>query len=158
MVKLKCKLGANTIREIEINPLDELNVLFKKLNITDEKSDFIYNGMNYSFSNKLTFKEIGLKSDNIIKITKKANAGGGPPNIKLQIKCKFGTNTIREVEVNVYDKINILLEKLNITDQTARFMYNSNIYSISNSMTFQEIGIPYYDDQLITFYRRRPID
>lgn len=152
MVKLKCKLGVNTIREVEINPLENLNVLLKKLNISGEKTQIIYKGMNFPISNILTFRQIGLESDNIINITKKAIAGGG---FKITLKCKLGVNTIKEVEVDISDQINVLLKKLNITDNTAKFMYNSNIYSISSSMKFYEIDI--CDNDIITFVGGGPL-
>ena len=64
----------------------------------------------------------------------------------MKITCKLGPNT-KVVEVSPNDPLYILLEKLQITDKQAKFMFNGSTYSIYCNLTFKEIGI--YSDSRI---------
>lgn len=77
MVKLRCKLGTNNIKVVEVDPSDPLYVLLQKLKISDKHSKFLFKGVPYSMGSIQTFEEIGLTFDTGINITSPAIAGGG---------------------------------------------------------------------------------
>ena len=60
MVKLTCKLGLRNTKVVEVQPDDQIYVLLEKLNITDRKTKFVFNGQPYSMASIQTFEEIGL--------------------------------------------------------------------------------------------------
>ena len=60
----------------------------------------------------------------------------------MKIKCKLGAN-FEVVEVSPNDQLNILLTILNITDKTAKFIFDGETYSMASIQTFQEIGLTY---------------
>ena len=76
-MKITCKLGPNNIRIVEVSPDDHLYVLLNKLNITDKKTKFIFEGMAYNMASIQTFQEIGLTYDTRIFVSNQAIAGGG---------------------------------------------------------------------------------
>ena len=55
--------------------------------------------------------------------------------------CKMGSESPKRVEVNISDPIYILLDKLNICDKKAKFVFESQTYSLASCLTFEEIGI-----------------
>ena len=57
------------------------------------------------------------------------------------ITCLLGSNGIKIVSVNIYDPIYVLLEKLNISDKKANFIFKGQTYSLASNLTFQEIGL-----------------
>ena len=60
----------------------------------------------------------------------------------VKLACKFGMNkVVKQVDINPSDKIDVLLEKLNITGKNTKFIYNGRTYSIGSIMTFEEIGL-----------------
>ena len=77
MVKLRCKLGTNNIKVVEVDPSDPLYVLLQKLKISDKHSKFLFKGVSYSMGSIQTFGEIGITSDERIIILSQAIAGGG---------------------------------------------------------------------------------
>ena len=54
-VKLKCKLGTNNIKVVEVQPEDQLHILLKKLKITDKSTKFLFNGIARSMASIETF-------------------------------------------------------------------------------------------------------
>ena len=76
MVKLTCKSGTNT-RVVEVKPYEQINVLLEKLNITDKRTKFIFNGQTYMMASLETFEEIGLTFDTRILINSQSISGGG---------------------------------------------------------------------------------
>ena len=76
MVKLTCKSGTNT-RVVEVKPYEQINVLLEKLNITDKRTKFIFNGQTYMMASLETFEEIGLTFDTRIIINSYHISGGG---------------------------------------------------------------------------------
>lgn len=75
MVKLTCNLGNNTIQIIEVQKTDPLNILKEKLDIQNNNTKFIYNGITYSINCNLNFKDIGLTSDSYIFLNIPAVSG-----------------------------------------------------------------------------------
>ena len=59
----------------------------------------------------------------------------------MRILCRFPANNTRLVEVEPNDYLKVLLEKLSITDKKTKFIYNGETYSLSQEMTFAEIGM-----------------
>ena len=53
----------------------------------------------------------------------------------------LGSNGIKIVSVNIYDPIYVLLEKLNISDKKANFIFKGQTYSLASNLTIQEIGL-----------------
>ena len=59
----------------------------------------------------------------------------------MRIYCKMATSNTKLVDVNPSDQLLVLMSKLNITDKKTKFIYNSETYSLSQSLTFEEIGM-----------------
>ena len=74
-MKLKCKIGASTIKVINVDPSDNLFILLYKLKISDKNTKFVFNGTTYSMGSILTFEEIGLTYDARIAVNTQAIAG-----------------------------------------------------------------------------------
>lgn len=77
-MKLKCKIGRNVIKEVEVHPDDQLCVLLNKLKLyeaNDKKAKFVYKGFTYSLASIFTFREINLTTDARINIITPARAG-----------------------------------------------------------------------------------
>ena len=130
-MKITVKFGTNNIKVVEVSPDDHLYVLLDKLNITDKSTKFIFKGMSYSMSGIQTFQEIGIIDGARITVNYQ----------KIKITCKLGANNIKIVEVSPDDPLYIFLDKLNITDKTAKFVYKGIAYSIGTIATFREIGL-----------------
>ena len=74
-MKLKYKIGARTIKVINVEPSDNLYILFYKLKISDKNIKLVLNGTTYSMISILTFEEIGLNFDARITVNTQAIAG-----------------------------------------------------------------------------------
>ena len=74
-MRLTCKLGTKNIKVVEVQPNEEIHVLLNKLNISDKRTKFIFNGITYSMASILTFAEIGLTCDARIALNNQAIAG-----------------------------------------------------------------------------------
>lgn len=61
-LELICKVGAET-KEIKVDKEDQINVLFKKLGLSDRMSKMLYNGKTFNIATTLTFKEVGFNGD-----------------------------------------------------------------------------------------------
>ena len=61
----------------------------------------------------------------------------------MKIVCKLGTNDTKIIEVSPHDQLNVLLEKLGISDKRTIFMFGGKTYCISSSLTFNEIGMKF---------------
>ena len=59
----------------------------------------------------------------------------------INLRCKIGTNDVKTVKVNPSDRIYNLLNKLDINDENAKFMFNGMTYSLASNLTFSEIGL-----------------
>ena len=59
----------------------------------------------------------------------------------VKITCKMGIKNLKIVEVQISDPIYVLLDKLNITDKTTKFIFSGKAYNIASILTFQEIGL-----------------
>ena len=76
-MRIKCKLWAG-YKTIEVTRDDTLNILLKKLNISDKNTKFIFKGETYSIASTLTFKEIGMFDNcQIFIISQIIRCGGG---------------------------------------------------------------------------------
>ena len=53
MVKLTFKLGVNKTKVVEVQPDEQINVLFEKLNFTDKKTKFMFKGQPYSMASNI---------------------------------------------------------------------------------------------------------
>ena len=61
----------------------------------------------------------------------------------MKITCKLGSNNTKVVEVSPDDHLYVLLNKLNITDKTAKFIFKGMAYGMGSIQTFREIGLTY---------------
>ena len=59
----------------------------------------------------------------------------------MRIRCRLGTKNNKIIEVSPDDPLYILLEKLNISDKTTKFIFRGETYGIATNFTFREIGI-----------------
>jgi hypothetical protein len=60
----------------------------------------------------------------------------------MKIMCKlFGTSNTKQVEVQPYEQLNVLLSRLNIADKKTKFMYKGITYGIFTNLTFSEIDM-----------------
>lgn len=75
-MKIICKLGFTNIKEVEVQPYEQLNVLMTRLNITDNKTKFIYNGITYRIDSNLTFQDIDIVDGTRITVNNQAIAKG----------------------------------------------------------------------------------
>ena len=75
MVRLTCKQSTTDIQIIDVQVTDPLSILKEKLDISDDRTKFIFNGVTYMVSCNLTFKDIGLTSDTIIYLNNPAISG-----------------------------------------------------------------------------------
>ena len=74
-MKITCKLGTNTTKQVEVNASDTLSVLLQKLNISDKKTKFMYNGQTYQIYTLFTFQEIGMNDGARIFINNQGISG-----------------------------------------------------------------------------------
>ena len=77
MVKITCKIDFRNTKVVDVRVSDPLFVLLNKLNISDKKTKFVFEGKEYRMASILIFEEIGLTSDSRISINNPAIAGGG---------------------------------------------------------------------------------
>lgn len=75
MIKLTCNLGNDIIQIVEVKVTEPLTILKEKLDIQNDNTKFIYNGMTYSINCNLNFKDIGLVSDSYIFLNIPAVSG-----------------------------------------------------------------------------------
>ena len=61
----------------------------------------------------------------------------------MKITCKLGPNNTKVVEVSPDDHLYVLLNKLNITDKTTKFIFKGMAYGMGSIETFREIGLTY---------------
>lgn len=59
----------------------------------------------------------------------------------MKLTCKINRTTKKVVQVQPEDQLNILLNKLNIGDKKAKFVYKGYTYSLATIFTFKEIGL-----------------
>lgn len=59
----------------------------------------------------------------------------------MRIHCKMSTSNTKMVNVEPSDKLSVLQTKLGIKDKKTKFIYNEETYSVSQDMTFDEIGM-----------------
>jgi hypothetical protein len=83
MVKITCKYGPGNPKIVEVDISQPVSVLAEKLNITDKKTKFLYNGQTFSIYGAYTFEDIGLKHDNRIFINNQSISGGGVSTVDI---------------------------------------------------------------------------
>jgi hypothetical protein len=59
----------------------------------------------------------------------------------MKLTCKFGTDSLKKIDVQPSDKIYILIEKLNLKDKKSKFIFQGETYQVASILTFQEIGL-----------------
>ena len=74
-MKITCKLGTNTTKQVEVNASDTLSVLLQKLNISDKQTKFVYNSQTYGIYSLFTFQEIGMNDGARIFINNQGISG-----------------------------------------------------------------------------------
>ncbi len=74
-MKITCKVGTNTTKQVEVSPSDPLSVLLPKLSISDKKTKFMYNGQTYQIYSLFTFQEIGMNDGARIFINNQGISG-----------------------------------------------------------------------------------
>ena len=68
-------IDGNRIRAIQVETGNYIYILFRKLNIKDIHSKFIFNGQVYRINSQLTFEEIGMKHNSMLPIIKSTLSG-----------------------------------------------------------------------------------
>ena len=68
----------------------------------------------------------------------------------MKITCKLGSNNTKVVEVSPDDHLYVLLNKLNITDKTTKFIFKGMAYNMGCIQTFREIGLT-CDDRIFIY-------
>lgn len=51
----------------------------------------------------------------------------------------MGTSSTKAVDVQPYEQVNVLLQRLNISDKKTKFMYKGQTYGMYSNFTFQEL-------------------
>lgn len=74
-MRLNCKMSTSNTKLVNVEPSDKLKVLLEKLNITDKKTKFIYNGETYSVSQDMTFEEIGMVDNSQVYVNNQGISG-----------------------------------------------------------------------------------
>ena len=59
----------------------------------------------------------------------------------MKLTCKINRTTKKVVQVQPEDQLNILLDKLNIGDKKAKFVYKGYTWGLATIFTFKEIGL-----------------
>ena len=59
----------------------------------------------------------------------------------MRIHCKMATSNTKLVNVEPSEKLKVLLDRLNIKDKKTKFIYDGETYSVSQDLTFEEIGM-----------------
>ena len=67
----------------------------------------------------------------------------------MRIHCKMATSNTKLVNVEPSEKLKVLLDRLNIKDKKTKFIYDGETYSVSQDLTFEEIGM--VDNSLVYF-------
>ena len=75
LIKLTCRSKTEEIQIVEVDTNDPLTVLKERLNIQDNQTKFIFNGLTYMVDCNLTFKQIGLTSNANIFLNSPAISG-----------------------------------------------------------------------------------
>ena len=57
----------------------------------------------------------------------------------MKITCILGSTNSKQVEVQPYEELNVLMSKLNLTDKKTKFTYKGQTYAIYTNLTFQDI-------------------
>ena len=61
----------------------------------------------------------------------------------INLVCKLGTSTIKKLKVNKSDRLYTLLDKLDIHEKNAAFIFNGKKYLMASDETFSDIGLIY---------------
>lgn len=74
-MRIMCKMGTSNTKAVEVQPYEQLNVLLSRLNITDKKTKFMYQGQTYSIYCNLTFQDIDMKDNARIFVNNQGISG-----------------------------------------------------------------------------------
>lgn len=58
----------------------------------------------------------------------------------MRLTCKVGSET-KIVNVNTYDILHVLFDKLGLTDEDSKFTFKGKTYDIASTRTFEKIGM-----------------
>ncbi len=58
-----------------------------------------------------------------------------------KLTCNLGNDNIQVIEVNVTDPLNILKEKLDITNSNTKFIFNGVTYMLDSNLNFKDIKL-----------------
>ena len=72
----------------------------------------------------------------------------------INLVCKLGS-TIKKLKVNKSDRLYTLLDKLDIHEKNARFIFDGKTYHIASDETFSDIGLIYDNTKIFVIERRR---
>ena len=61
----------------------------------------------------------------------------------INLVCKLGTSTIKKLKVNKSDRLYTLLDKLDIHEKNASFIFSGKKYLMASDETFSDIGLIY---------------
>ena len=72
----------------------------------------------------------------------------------INLVCNLGS-TIKKLKVNKSDRLYTLLDKLDIHEKNATFIFNNKTYNIASDKTFSDIGLIYDNTKIFVIERRR---
>ena len=75
----------------------------------------------------------------------------------INLVCKLGTSTTKKLKVNKSDRLYTLLDKLDIHEKNARFIFDGKTYHIASDETFSDIGLIYDYARILVIDRPRPL-
>ena len=75
----------------------------------------------------------------------------------INLVCNLGTSTIKKLKVNKSDRLYTLLDKLDIHEKNARFIFDGITYNIASDKTFSDIGLIYDYARILVIDRPRPL-
>jgi len=59
----------------------------------------------------------------------------------MKLTCLMGDFGIKVIEVDENEELNVLMEKLELTDKNTKFVFKGQTYAIFQNRTFKEIGL-----------------
>ena len=136
-MKIKFRFNSDLIKEVEVNPNDNINILLNKLDINDRNIKFLFNGIIFSTNSNEKFSDIGITNDTEVVVI---NAFQNYEE-EIELTLRISRNENYTVKVNINEPIYILIEKIPTIPKKGKFYYKNVIYNVGSLFTFREIGL-----------------
>ena len=136
-MKIKFRFNSDLIKEVEVNPNDNINILLNKLDINDRNIKFLFHGKIFSTNSNEKFSDIGITNDTEVAVINQFL--NYEEDIELTLIVSKNKKYI--VKVNIDEPISNLIEKIPTLSKKERFIYNGCTYNFATVFTFREIEL-----------------